>query len=88
MTIASTKQQEKAWIDFLTKQMGKPYDSTAIWGFAAGRNWRETDSWFCSELGAASIEAAKAVPALYSPANKITPSALALTLSALGAQIT
>jgi uncharacterized protein YycO len=30
-------------------QVGKPYDFTAIAGIAFNRNWREEDSWFCSE---------------------------------------
>lgn len=31
-------------------QVGKPYDWRAILGFAFSRDWREEDSWFCSEL--------------------------------------
>lgn len=38
-------------------QVGKPYDWTAITGLALNRNWREDDSWFCSELVAAAFEA-------------------------------
>ncbi len=37
-------------------QLGKPYDFTAIAGIALNRNWREDDSWFCSELVAAAFE--------------------------------
>lgn len=37
--------------DALRSQVGKPYDWRAIISFALGdRDWRETDSWFCSEL--------------------------------------
>ena len=80
-------EQDRRWLDFLMSQLGKPYDKTAIWGFAAGRDWREEDSWFCSELGAAALEIAGGCPVLYTPANKITPSGLATVLSAIGAII-
>jgi hypothetical protein len=76
---------ERKFLDFALKQRFLPYDHTAIWGFAAGRDWREPDSWFCSELVAASLEQSGAVPVLYSPANKIMPAGLATVLSAVGA---
>ena len=75
--------QRTAWLQFLHDQIGKPYDWTAIAGFVTGRNWRERDSWICSELQAAALEAAGIVPPLYLAANKITPVALALAVSAL-----
>lgn len=34
----------------LRKELGKPYDMTAIYSMVFRRNWQETDSWFCSEL--------------------------------------
>ncbi len=73
------------WV-FLQKQLGKPYDSTAIWGFASGRDWRDPDSWFCSELQTAALEVAGVIPDLYTPRNKVTPAALATVLSAVGAK--
>lgn len=81
------KGNEAEWLSFLYGQVGKPYDHTAIWGFAAGRDWREPDSWFCSELAAAALEMAGGCPVLYTPTNKITPSGLATVLSALGAVV-
>ena len=39
-----------------TSQSGKPYDFSAIFGIALDRDWRQTDSWFCSELVAAAFE--------------------------------
>jgi hypothetical protein len=51
-------------LTFLDLQVGKHYDSVAIAALAAGaiagvpRDWREPDSWFCSELDAAALEAA------------------------------
>jgi len=85
MKLAATPLQEDRFYAFLQSQKGKPYDKTAIWGFAAGRDWREKDSWFCSELQAAALEYAALTPELYSPVNKISPAALALVMSALGA---
>lgn len=37
---------------WLYAQIGKPYDWTAIVGFALMRDWSEEDWWFCSEIGA------------------------------------
>lgn len=70
--------------DFLNKQIGKPYDETAILAFAVDRDWREPDSYFCSELIALALEAAKyfSFP-LCAPANKLTPADLLLVLSAV-----
>lgn len=83
MTIPTTDDQNLKWQQFLNNQQGKPYDSEAIWAFAFNRNWRETDSWICSELQARALEVAGIVPPLYLTCNKITPVALALTVSAL-----
>lgn len=32
------------------KQLGKPYDWTAIVGIGLHRDWAQQDRWFCSEL--------------------------------------
>lgn len=82
-TIPCTAEQLSRWNTFLRLQIGKPYDKEAIWGFVFDRNWREQDSWICSELQAAALEHAGIVPPLYLAANKITPVALALAVSAL-----
>ena len=34
---------------WLTRQVGKGYDWTALVGFAFRRDWQLTDKWFCSE---------------------------------------
>lgn len=85
MMLPSTPDQERSFLGFLDKQLGKPYDSTAIWGFATGRDWRNPDDWFCSELLTAALEIAGVCPTLYTPSNKVTPAALAMVMSALGA---
>lgn len=81
---AEPAQEQQFWM-FLRAQLGKPYDITAFAAFAAGRDWQEPDSWFCSELIAAGLEAGRvfAYP-LAAPANKITPQELFLLCSAFG----
>ena len=87
MEIPCTALQEVAFYRFLRSQRGKPYDRTAIWAFAFNRDWHEADSWICSELQTAALEAAGILPKLFEDCNKITPVALANTISAIGAQI-
>jgi hypothetical protein len=81
MDVPCGAAQEAAFYEFLYNQVGKPYDTTAIWGFLVDRNWRERDSWICSELVAAAGEDARILPRLYLAANKITPVACALAYS-------
>jgi hypothetical protein len=69
--------------DFLTAQLGRPYDLRAIAAFAVDRDWRRPDAWFCSELQCAALEAAGwfAHP-IATPANRVTPADLLLLCSA------
>jgi hypothetical protein len=82
---STTPAQEKTFWDFAYAQRGKPYDATAILAFVVNRDWREPDSYFCSELAASCLETAGICPPLYSPVNKIEPVTLAIVCSALGA---
>lgn len=82
--IPATDAQGLLFHDFLTAQIGKPYDRSVILAFILGRNWREKDSWICSELIAAALEYARIVPPLYLVASRITPVALALLVTAAG----
>jgi hypothetical protein len=60
-------------------QVGKPYDLSGIINFALHRDWRETDSWFCSELVAWAFEQA-GYKLLNTPdVNRITPRDLLLS---------
>lgn len=79
LTIASA--QEEAFYAFLVGQVGKPYDNTAIAGLVLGRDWREDDSWICSELMAAALEVCSYFPKLSSAVNHISPRDLLLLLS-------
>ena len=82
LALRATPAQETAWLNFLNAQIGKPYDLTAIAAFPLERDWRELDSWFCSELAAAALEASGWFPApLAFASNEITPRDLLLAVS-------
>ena len=54
MEIPATDAQNTTFHAFLHSQIGKPYDSEAIWAFLFNRDWRETDSWivpYCRRRG-------------------------------------
>lgn len=84
VSLPVTPQGLEAALSFAHDQIGKPYDTLAIFAFMIGRNWRDDDAWYCSEYGARYAEIAKAFPCpLAAPDNKITPGALLLVCSAL-----
>ncbi len=67
-------------------EIGKPFDNGALWDFLSDapgdRNWRSTDSWFCSEFIAWVLETAGFFPySLISAKNRITPADLLLLLN-------
>jgi hypothetical protein len=82
--VQATDRQTQDFYTFLYGQIGKPYDKTSILAFLFNRGWRDTDSWYCSELIMAAGEAAGLYPRLAIPVNKITPVACALTFCSLG----
>ena len=83
VTLAASDFMVKSFYDLVLGEVGKPYDETAIATFAAGREWRDADAWFCSELQGAMLERCGyfASP-LATPANKLTPAGLLLACSA------
>lgn len=82
VAIPCTAAQEATFYATLKSQLGKPYDWTAIAAFFVNRDWRETDSWFCSELQAWALEQAGIFQHLVLPSNKIDPGDLLLLCSA------
>jgi uncharacterized protein YycO len=82
VTLQASPYETAKFHSFVNAQIGKPYDLEAIAGFVAGRDWRKTDAWFCSELAAAALETADIITPLYAPSNKITPANLLLVCSA------
>lgn len=80
--IAASPDETARFHDFLRAQIGKPYDVTAIAAFVLGRDWREQDSWFCSELiGAALAECGYFAHELATSFNHITPRDVLLIVS-------
>jgi hypothetical protein len=75
--------KEQNYYDFVRAQIGKPYDQKAIAAFFTGRDWRNEDQWFCSELVAAGLEDATVFCPLSAPVNKIAPDDLLLVISAM-----
>lgn len=49
------EERVRAW---LSAQLGKPYDWSAIYGMAFRRDWHKDDKWFCSELVEGAFSAA------------------------------
>lgn len=71
--------------DVMAATSGRPYDWRAIVSFAFGeRDWRETDSWFCSEFVALVLEKTNLVkfPANI-PSDRITPRDIYLLFTGL-----
>lgn len=58
VTVQVTDAQYDAFWAWIKQQIGKPYDWRAIIGLSVHRDWREDDSWFCSELQARAVEVA------------------------------
>lgn len=87
LEIPCTVEQSKDFHGFLQGECGKPYDRLAIVGFAINRNWRDEDSWFCSELVTRALEVAGICPDLRLTPNRITPGACALIACALGGRL-
>lgn len=83
VTIPTTAAQAKLFYDTAWAQRGKKYDKWAIAGFIFRRDWREDDSWICSELGMYCLEVARIVPKLWIGANKIDPGMAAMACTAL-----
>ena len=76
-------EQYASTMRFLNAQLGKPYDFREIIGIGLNRNWRETDSWICSELWAATMEAGNLIGQIASSINLITPQDCLLLSSAM-----
>ena len=85
VTINVTAKQRNAFYDFLISQLGKPYDTKGILGFVVGKDWRDPGAWFCSELQAAALEAAKVFEyPLHVKHNRVTPQELLMLASTRG----
>lgn len=89
VTVPVTQAQADAFYAFMRAQVGKPYDMEVIAALAASvvigeRDWREDDSWICSEVIAAGLESPGIIPRVVVDINHLTPRDDRLILSALG----
>jgi hypothetical protein len=74
ISLPCSAQVEATFWDFLNAQLGKPYDKKAILAFIVQRDWRELDTWFCSELIFMGLEESRFFPQrVLTPANEVTP---------------
>lgn len=81
--IPCTDEQERTFYNFLSLEVGKPYDKEAIAGIVLGRDWHDPSAWYCSELIADKMEKSALFPyPLSAPAYKIEPDPLLLAISA------
>lgn len=71
---------DEALIAWVSSQIGKGYDWTAIIALPLHRNWRDPSDWYCSELVAAAFDHV-GYPLFAHPAevSKITPRDVALS---------
>jgi hypothetical protein len=86
VSLMATPDQERHFYDFLAAQVGKPYDKLAVLGFGVGRDWRNPDKWFCSELAMAALEVSAIIHAITSPVNFISPRDVLLLCEAMQPQ--
>jgi len=87
--LVAIRSIEDAFHTFLRSQLGKLYDMEVIEAIAASaligeRDWRTPDSWICSELIAAALEACGWLPKLATDINHLTPRDVRLILSGRG----
>ena len=87
-TIKCSDTVAKAAIDACRSQVGKPFDNSALWGFLNDqakeplRDWRDPESWFCSELIAWSLEKAGLFSYPLAVAkNRVTPADVLLIIN-------
>jgi hypothetical protein len=82
VSIPATPEMTDTFHTFLRAQIGKPYDTVAIAGIVAQRDWRKDDAWFCSELIAAALCHCGFFPDhLATEFNHVTPRDLLLIVS-------
>lgn len=76
--LPTSPEQFKAWLGFITSQVGHGYDKAAIAAFAVDQNWSTPGLWICSGLGTASTMPAYVSPSFFSknlehPPEQVTP---------------
>lgn len=82
VTILCTQEQAVAWERWLRSQIGKPYDSGAIWGFIFGTPSHEQGHWICSACQTGALKQAGLLHPFSVPDSQVTPDALFLMSTA------
>lgn len=83
--VPATNQQVEEFFKVGSLQIGKGYDEVDLMSdFVGGRNWRDPNKWWCSELMAYMLEEVNLIGNIVLPVQKISPRDLALILSSVG----
>lgn len=86
--IPATELRAIAWETWLRKQIGRPYDIQAIWGFVLGERKHGEGRWICSACAFESLEQVNLLKPTPVPAAQITPDSLfELVTAGLGGRI-
>lgn len=85
VTVPATDDQTAKFTDFCKRQLGKPYDWTALFSMlTGGRTWDRGSAWYCSELLAAGMQRAGILKRhLALRSDRIDPGDLLFVLSAM-----
>jgi len=79
VSVPVTVQDKQAAMEFLSSQLGKPYDWMALFAMPFRTTWQSPHRWFCSELAAKAL-----LVSGYGPFNvqeyRITPRDLWISL--------
>lgn len=81
-----TQGQYDTAIGFALAQVGKPYDTTGlVSNFILGRNWRDPNAWWCSELAAEAVgQAGIFRHPMIATCNRVSPALLFAVASTYG----
>lgn len=85
LVLPASPSQAAEWIDFLVRQVGRPYNQAGIIDLALSRAATANGHWFCSQLQCAALETVRVLPSLGVPPARITPDTLAVACRAIGA---
>jgi hypothetical protein len=87
LTVPVTDQQFSAFWAAHRVKLGKPYDWRSIVSFLVPfgltRNWREPDSWMCSEGAEDTSEVSEVLSACWLAPSKISPGVFAVRVEVL-----
>lgn len=80
--IPCTEGQAVDWEAWLRAQIGKPYDSGAIWGFITGARDHQKGHWICSACQTGALRHVSLLHKIPVPDSQVTPNSLLLLATA------